>query len=116
MKTTLVLLGSLAAVLAPLSAHADPESVRAGAPAAPAGKRARTVASDRSDRATIYITSRTATGSHLPLAVRRYRGEYTSMSPGTVYGRPDLDRTGQLSVAGELYQRDPAISSVSGRH
>ena len=36
------------------------------------------------------------------------------MSPVAVYGRPDLDRTGQLNVQSELYQRDPAISSVGG--
>ena len=57
-----------------------------------------------------YITSVQSTGSHLPIVVSRYEGQYRSHSPISVYGKQDLDRTGQLSVAGELSQRDPAIT------
>jgi len=117
MKKTLVLLGVLAAVTVPLSAHADPESQRTGDSLARSkGKTHNTAAVARTSRyQTVYITNKSVTGSNIPLVVGRYNGRYDSMAPTAVYGRPDLDRNGQLSVGGELTQRDPAVSSVGGR-
>ena len=65
-------------------------------------------------RAVYYITSVQATGSHLPTVVCSYDGQYYSQSPISVYAKPQLDRTGQLSVVGELAQRDPAITISTG--
>ncbi len=115
MKNKLVLLGIVAGIVAPLSAQADPESFRSGdttgqLKAKTHQKAAATKAQPA--RQVVYITNQSATGSHLPLVVGRYNGHYDSMSPTSVYGRPDLDRTGQLNVQGELAQRDPAISSA----
>ena len=108
----------VACVVAPLSAQADPESFRSGdATGQTKAKKHMTVsvAKARPERQVIYITNQSVTGSHLPLVVGRYNGTYDSMSPTAVFGRPDLDRTGQLSVAGELAQRDPALSSAGFR-
>ncbi len=115
MKNTLILLGMVACVVVPLSAHADPESFRTGDNLTRANtKTAKSTAAAHAKpaRQVIYITNKSVTGSHLPLVVGHYNGRYDSMSPVAVYGRPDLDRTGQLNVQSELYQLDPAISSV----
>ena len=117
MKHPLVLLGLAASLLFPLAVQADPESARTGDDVARAKTHKTTVAASAhapAARRVVYITSRSATGSHLPIVVGRYQGHYDSMAPNAVYGRPDLDRTGQLDVAGELYQRDPSISSARG--
>ena len=108
-KNTFVLLGIAASVVAPLSAQADPESFHTG----DNGQVARAKHAQPARRV-VYITNKSVTGSHLPLVVGRYNGQYDSMSPLSVYGRPDLDRTGQLNVGAELVQRDPAISFSSG--
>ncbi len=63
-------------------------------------------------RERIYITNIPCTGSHLPLVVTRYGGYTHANSSFIAYSHPELDRTGQLSVFGELNQRDPSISSV----
>ena len=117
MKHILVLLGLAASILSPLTVQADPESARTGDDVARAKthKNTSTASVHAPDaRRVVYITSREATGTHLPIVVGRYQGHYDSMAPNAVYGRPDLDRTGQLNVAGELYQRDPSISSARG--
>ena len=116
MKHPLVFLGLAASLLFPLAVQADPESARTGDDVARAKTSKTTVASAHAPAAhrVVYITSRGSTGSHLPIVVGRYQGHYDSMAPNAVYGRPDLDRTGQLDVAGELYQRDPSISSARG--
>ena len=98
--------------------QADPESARTGDDVARA-KTSKTTAAPAhasSARRVVYVTNQTATGSHLPLVVGRYQGHYDSMAPLAVYGRPDLDRTGQLNVAGELLQREPSISSARAGH
>ena len=117
MKTKLVLLGMIASVVVPFSARADSESFRTGDNLnTKKAKSAKTVTRAHSHRVISYITSKSVTGSHIPLVVARYDGQYYSNSPLSVYGRPDLDRTGQLSVQGELYQSEPAISSVGIHH
>ena len=112
MKNTIVLLGMVASLLAPLSAHADPESFRTGDNLA-RGKRKKS-ARPQPKYQTVYITNKSVTGSNIPLVVGHYNGRYDSMAPTAVYGRPSLDRTGQLNIQGELSQRDPAVSSVGG--
>lgn len=114
MKNTLVLVGIAASILVSVSAHADPESFRTGDNLAQGGNHKKAAARSHAQRQTVYITNKTVTGSNIPLVVGRYGGRYDSMAPTAVYGRPSLDRTGQLNVQGELAQRDPAISSAGG--
>lgn len=104
----------IASLLVPFSVQASPGSSSAGNPASRGKTKARSVhaAPAPTNREVVYITSRDVTGSHIPLVVCRYNGRYNSLSTVAVYGRPDLDRTGQLDVGGELLQTDPAISSV----
>ena len=64
-----------------------------------------------------YITNVPATGSHIPMVIRRYKGESTvlfSSQPGSKYTAGDIGLTGALSVSGALNELDPAISSASG--
>ena len=59
---------------------------------------------------TIYITSVTAVGSHIPLVVRKYDGSIIPMSPTYAYGRADIVKTGSSSDTAEaLSLRDPSI-------
>ena len=112
MKKILALFGAVACGFAVPSLHATPYGTEPGQVVPP--KSAPHVAKAAPKRAVYYITSVNATGSHLPLVVCRYNGSYYSQSPFAVYGRPDLDRTGQLTVIGELAQRDPAITVSAG--
>lgn len=60
---------------------------------------------------TIYITSVTAVGSHIPLVVRRYDGSIIPMSPTYAYGRADIVNTGSSEDLGEaLFLRDPSVT------
>ena len=68
----------------------------------------------KSRRATVYITSVQAVGSHLPLVVRRYKDSVDCMSPTAAYSAPQLDQTGQLNVGAQIVQRDPAFAGFSG--
>ena len=115
MKKTLALVGITACSFIAQSGWATPYDTNSR-PVELAKTKAKQAAVARAPkRAVYYITSVGATGSHLPLVVCRYKGEYYSQSPTTVYGQPQLDRTGQLTVVGELYQRDPAVSSAGVR-
>ena len=60
---------------------------------------------------TIYITSVTSVGSHIPLVVRAYDGSIIPESGVYVYGKTDIVNIGpNLNVASALYERDPAIT------
>ncbi len=109
MKKTIALFGAVAGLCLVQTGRATPYDTQT--PLVSPSKSASTTKKQK--RAVYYITSVSATGSHLPTVVCRYQGNNYSQSPIAVYGTPQLDRTGQLSVAGELYQRDPAISSAS---
>ena len=103
MKKTIALLFAAIGLLSVQAAHATPYD-------SPVASTRVKDSTPKTKRAVHYITSVQATGSHLPLVVSRYEGQYHSQSPTSVYGKPDFDRTGQLGVAGELFQRDPAIT------
>ena len=111
MKKTTALLGFIVCALTVSTVSASPEFTGTQG-AAPAKKKNIAKASPQ---AVHYITTVQVTGSHLPLVVCRYKGATYSQSPISAYG-PQLDQSAQFGVAGELVQRDPAISSVSGRH
>ena len=72
----------------------------------------------RNHRCVYYITTYTATGSHLPEVVTRYggrnyvQGSFTtsSRSAGNVYNVSDIGLTGALTVGGALRELDPAIT------
>ncbi len=106
MKKTIALLFAAAGLLSVPAAQATPYD-STDASVTPAHVKD---SKSKPKQSVYYITSVQATGSHLPLVVARYDGHYHSQSPISVYGKPNLDRTGQLGVAGELNQRDPAIT------
>lgn len=113
MKKITALLGFVACVLAVSTVSATPEfSGTQGATNTPSKKKASAKVYPR--YATHYITSVPVTGSHLPLVVCRYQGSTYSQSPNSTYG-PQLDQSSQFGVAGQLNQRDPAISSAGFR-
>ena len=102
MKKLVALLGSAACVAGVSSLQAAPEATTATQSAKPR-------------HSTIYITSVTSVGSHIPLVVRAYDGSIVPMSGVYVYGKTDIVNTGpNLNVASALYQRDPAITLTTG--
>ena len=108
MKKTLLIIGILAAVTAPvLSARAD-DAVKSK-------KSTRTVASKqvvnpvRRDREVYYITKQVVTGSNIPVVVTRYQGHNITSSPFVSYDQTDIGVTGALDVGSALVSRDPAI-------
>lgn len=114
-KNLFVVLGAAACVAAPLSAQAAPPAKKTQK--AVTTSQAPRGAGERGDRrAVYYITSVTATGSHIPVVVQRYQGRNTYLNSGirigSAYDSRDVDTTGALSVGGALTQLDPAISSV----
>ena len=71
-------------------------------------------ASGRPRHSTIYITSVTSVGSHIPLVVRSYGGSLLAMSGTYIYGRQQIVETGtDLNVAAALINRDPSIMLVA---
>lgn len=110
MKKTFVLLGGLACILGVSSVQAAPDTSAANVVS-------KTKYPSKSRHATIYITSVSAVGSHLPLVVRRYHDSVDCMSPTVAYSAPQLDQTGQLNVGAQIVQRDPAFAGFGGaRH
>ena len=107
MKTTLAMLGIVACALGASSLQASPDTAGVNAVA-------KTKYPSKSRRATVYITSVQAVGSHLPLVVRRYKDSVDCMSPTAAFSAPQLDQTGQLNVGAQLVQRDPALAGFSG--
>ena len=100
MKKTLTILGLTACGFGVPSLHATPDTVYIAPP---------TKVKPR--HSTIYITSVTAIGSHIPLVVRAYDGSITPMSPTYAYGRADIVNTGSSEdVAQALTLRDPSLS------
>ena len=113
MIKTLASFGIAACACAISSLQAAPDTASVDAPK-PAAKHV--VKRSTSPKvATHYITTVSATGSHLPLVVCRYDGHTYSQSPFAAYTAPQLDQTGQLNVGAQLAQRDPAISSSTSR-
>ncbi len=99
MKKILAILGLTACGFGTPSLHATPNTVYVAAPA-----------KAKPRHSTIYITSVTAVGSHIPLVVRRYDGAIIPMSPTYAYGRTDIVNTGSSEDVGEaLFLRDPSI-------
>ena len=99
MKKTLATLGLAACSFVAPSLHAAPDTVYVAPPT-----------KVRPRHSTIYITSVTAVGSHIPLVVRRYDGAIIPMSPTYAYGRTDVINTGSSEDVGEaLFLRDPSI-------
>lgn len=92
MKKTIALLAVAACVVGVSSLQATPDSTRP-------------------HHSTIYITSVTAVGSHIPLVVRAYDGSILPMSGTFVYGRTQIVRTGASSDAAvALFNVDPSIT------
>ncbi len=92
MKKTIALLGVVACAVGISSLQAAPDSTRPR-------------------HSTIYITSVTSVGSHIPLVVRAYDGSIIPMSGSFVYGRTEIVRTGASSdIAAALFNVDPAIT------
>ena len=99
MKKTLAIVGVVACALGVSSLQATPDTVYVAAPA-----------KAKPRHSTIYITSVTAIGSHIPLVVRKYDGSIIPMSPTYAYGRMDIINTGSSEDASEaLSLRDPSI-------
>ena len=113
MKKITALLGVIACVLAASSVSASPEF--SGTQGATNLQSTTKVAAKPYQRyATHYITTVPVTGSHLPLVVCRYKGSTYSQSTISTYG-PQLDQSSQFGIAGQLNQRDPAVSSTGSR-
>ena len=102
MKKTFAILGVVAAGFGASSLQAAPDIVKVSSTAKAAAK---------PRHSTIYITSVTAVGSHIPLVVRRYDGVIIAMSPTYAYGKADIVETGSSSdTATALALRDPSIT------
>ena len=102
MKKILALLGVVTCTTGASSLQAAPQS-------------ATSVDSAKRHYSTIYITSVTSLGSHIPLVVRAYDGSIVPMSGVYVYGKTDIVNTGpNLNVASALYERDPSITLTPG--
>ena len=102
MKKTLAIVGAIACGLGASPVQATPDTVYVAPPAK---------ATEKPRHSTIYITSVTAIGSHIPLVVRRYNGSIIPMSPTYAYGRADIVKTGASSDTAEaLSLRDPSIT------
>ena len=100
MKKTLAILGLATCGFALPPLHATPDTVYIARPA-----------KVKPRHSTIYITSVTAIGSHIPLVVRRYDGSIIPMSPTYAYGRADIVNTGSSEdVAQALSLRDPSLT------
>ncbi len=92
MKKTIALLGVVACAVGVSSLQAAPDSTKPR-------------------HSTIYITSVTSVGSHIPLVVRAYDGSILPMSGVYVYGKTEIVNTGSnLDVGSALAARDPAIT------
>ena len=107
MKHSLAILGVVACALGVSSLQASPDVTAVNTVV-------KSKHPSKKSYATVYITSVTAVGSHLPLVVRRYRDSVDCMSPTVAYSAPQLDQTGQLNVQGQLTGRDPAFSGFGG--
>ncbi len=102
MKKILATVGIIACGFGGSSLQAAPDRVTVAPPA-------RVSAKPR--HSTIYITSVTAVGSHIPLVVRSYDGSIIAMSPAYAYGKIDIVETGSSSdTAVALSLRDPSIT------
>ena len=102
MKKILVLLGVVACAAGASSLQAAPQTTTS-------------TNSVKRHYSTVYITSVTALGSHIPLVVRAYDGSIIPMSGVYVYGKTDIVNTGSnLNVASALFERDPAITPSAG--
>ena len=118
MKKLVVLFGIATCLVSSLSAQNTPgnERPRAQVVTVKAKTAAKTASPSRqNERVVYYITSVNGTGSHIPLVVRRYKGENTPMfrsEPGKTYTNGGLDTTGALDVKGALLELDPALSSA----
>ena len=92
MKKTIALLGFVACAVGVSSLQAAPDSTKPR-------------------HSTIYITSVTAVGSHIPLVVRAYDGAIIPMSGAYVYGKTEIVETGTAEdIGAALAARDPAIT------
>ena len=92
MKKTIALLGFVACAVGVSSLQATPDSTKPR-------------------HSTIYITSVTSLGSHIPLVVRAYDGSVLPISGVYVYGKTEIIDTGSnLDAASALAARDPAIT------
>ena len=120
MKLLLVLLGITACCLTPLRAQNTPGN--ALEPVRVVKSKARPVTRNTAPaktkaRVVYYITNVPATGSHIPVVIRRYQGKNTALfnsQPGSNYSAGDIGLTGALNVGSALYDLDPAISSAGG--
>lgn len=72
------------------------------------------------NRVIYYYTNVVLTGTHLPVVIRRYKGQMEIVSGGMLqgvsYGFGDLSKAGANDVAGELRGLDPSISVGGSRH
>ena len=101
MKKILAISAAIACALGISSLQASPDN---------------TTRSAKPRHSTIYITSVSSVGSHIPLVVRAYDGSIIPMSGAYVYGKTDIINTGPaLGLGAALAARDPAITINSGR-
>jgi hypothetical protein len=108
MKNTASLLLTFVALAAvPVFAHAG-DDVKANK----ATKKVAKAAAQHKLVTYYYITNATATGSNIPVVVRKRGADIDTSAPVTTYKRYDLDRTGGEDVGGELSAIDPAITFV----
>ena len=69
------------------------------------------------ERVVYYITNLPATGSHIPLVVRRYKGQNTVLfnsQSGASYSANGRGSDAPSNALSALYQTDPALSSANG--
>ena len=117
MKILPALLGVLVNLAIPLSTHAAPAPSVDGGRSSNWLRRTEVVGTGR-NRMIYYYTNVVLTGTHLPVVIRRYRGQLEIVSGGMLHGVSysvgDLATTGANDVASELVGLDPAVS-IGGR-
>ncbi len=116
MKKSLFLLAMVGGLVLPAVSHADLPTTKAKtAGKAPVRHAAAVQAAPVHQHEVYYLTNTARTGSNIPMVYRKYNGRIDSASNAAVYGQTDLQRTGALDVATELYQLDPAFTSRGRR-
>ncbi len=114
MKHFLIALGALLGLTVPLSAHAAP------APSVDSGRSARWLIHTETtghgaNKAIYYYTNIVLTGSHIPVVIRRYKGQMEivsgGMTQGTAYSVGDLGTAGTSDVGSALSRLDPSITT-----
>ena len=113
MKHLLIALGALLGLTIPLLAHAAP------APSVDSGRSSHWLVHTETigygaNKAIYYYTNVILTGSHIPVVIRRYKGQMEivsgGMTQGTAYSVGDFGTAGTNDVGSALSRLDPSIS------